>query len=149
MALSLWFVGAAYDDMRKASSLPDIRRAFRAAIGDMHGKQEDPDWLGAAADVLNGQDRRDIRAHYAADNQLLFDQYFDGEDVFGPPADTPKVNFDYTALPEKEFARARKRLLRQFRKANLDLQGTEDAFAAPSAFAKVRGALAVGARAKG
>ena len=133
VAMSLWFVGAAYAQMRQANTMPDIRRAFRAAIGDMHSRRNDPDWLGKAPNVLSPEDRRDIRAHYAADNQALFDRYFGGEDIFGLPEERPKTPLDHADIPEAEFNRVRRRMLKHFRKAKLDMQGTEDLFRAPAA----------------
>lgn len=132
VALSLWFVGAAYGEMRKANSMQDIRRAFRSAIGDMHARKNDLDWLGKAPNVLSGQDRRDIRAHYAEDNLALFDRYFEGKDVFGPPEDSKKTVLDHNAIPEAEFNRVRKRMLKYFRRANLDMGGAEDLFRSPA-----------------
>lgn len=131
VALSLWFVGSAYDEMRKANTMPDIRRAFRAAIGDMHARRNDPDWLGKAPNVLSGQDRRVIRAHYAEDNEALFLRYFGGKDVYGPPEDSAGTSLDYRNIPEAEFNRARKKLLKHFRKAKLGMRGTENLFRAP------------------
>lgn len=131
VAMSLWFVGAAYGELRQANTMPEIRRAFRAAIGDMHARHNDPDWLGRAPNVLGGQDRRDVRAHYADDNKALFDRYFGGEDVFGPPEASERSTLDYKAIPEVEFNRVRRRMLKHFRKAKLDLCGTEDLFRAP------------------
>ena len=133
VALSLWFVDVAYPQMRKVNALPDIRRMFRAAIGDMFARRRDAHWLGAAAEVLSGEDRREIRAHYQVDNQRLFDRYFGGEDVFGPPGDTTKAPLNHTELSPFEFNRARMRLMAQCRLAGLDMAGTEPAFVTPSA----------------
>ena len=132
VALSLWFVGAAYGEMRQANAMPDIRRAFRSAIGDMHARRNDPDWLGKAPNVLSARDRRDIRAHYREDNAAFFQRYFGGEDVFGPPQDRPRTPLDHRDIPEAEFNRARRRMLKHFRKAGLDMRGTEGAFDAPT-----------------
>lgn len=134
VAMSLWFVDTAYTAMRQASEMPDIRRAFRAAIGDMHARGNDPDWLGRAPNVLSGQDRADIRAHYGDDNNALFQRYFDGRDVFGAPEQSEKTSLDPGAIPEAEFNRVRRKMLKHFRRAKLDMQGTEDAFRAPSQF---------------
>lgn len=132
VAMSLWFVDIAYGPMRQANELPDIRRAFRAAIGDMDPRGKDPDWLGRAPNVLSGQDRRDVRTHYAEDNDALFQRYFEGVDVFGAPELAEKTSLDAAAIPEAEFNRARRKMLKQFRRAKLDMQGTEDAFRTPS-----------------
>lgn len=132
VAMSLWFVDVAYGAMRRANEMPDIRRAFRAAIGDMDPRGKDPDWLGRAPNVLSAQDRLDIRAHYAQDNAALFQRHFDGVDVFGAPEATEKTSLDAAAIPEAEFNRVRRKMLKHFRRARLDMQGTEDAFRAPS-----------------
>ena len=132
VAMSLWFVSTCYHEIRETNSLPDIRRGFRAAVGDMHARKNDADWLGKAPNVLSGQDRRDIREHYATDNQALFQRYFAGEDIFGAPEEGPKTSLDYTAIPEAEFNRVRKRMLKHFRKGKLDMRGTEDMFRSSS-----------------
>ena len=132
VAMSLWFVDTAYGAMRQANDMPDIRRAFRAAIGEMDPRGKDADWLGRAPNVLSGQDRRDIRAHYAEDNDALFQRYFDSVDVFGTPEPAEKTTLDAAAMPEAEFNRVRRKMLKHFRRAKLDMQGTEDVFRTPS-----------------
>ncbi len=144
VAMSLWFVGAVYDDIRKFNELPDMRRAFRAGIGEMHARRNDPDWLGRAPVVLSGQDRRDIRAHYGDDNNALFTRYFQGMNVFGDPENSVKDQLDHASIPEREFDLARRKILKHFRRAQLNLRGTEAAFRAPTplSLAWVRSRLA-------
>ena len=92
----------------------------------------DQDWLGRTPEVLSGDDRRASRAHYGEGSQRLFDKYFGGADVFGPPAETSPHDLHHTAMPDREFNKARARLLRQFRRAGIDMRGTEPLFKSQS-----------------
>ena len=87
----------------------------------MNDRTADGTWIGKTPNVLSGGQRREIRAHYAEDNQRLYDDYFHGRVVFDPPKDPVVDSVRWHDIPEEEFGLARRRMLTILRNRGYDV----------------------------
>lgn len=127
VAMSIWFGATLHGKLSKANDgarIP-IRQAFTATISETKKRFKDTDWLGRAAVIFDPADREEIRTAYSADNLALFERYFGGREVFPAVSDAKKTPVDYDAIPRRETAFAKRRLLTNLWRAGLNTAPVE------------------------
>ena len=121
VAFSLWVYEHLQVRNRSAHDFSMIRSAFRSVTRKLQVQFDDQAWMGKAPNIMSLAQRKEIRDHYAADNQKLFDRFFEGEDVFGPVKDKPVDSIRYGNIPADEFDLAKRKMLNVLRKRGFDI----------------------------
>lgn len=83
-----------------------LKRRLAATVRKMARRHDDPDWMGRAPVIFDGDERARIRAVYAEDEKRLADRFFDGVSPFPPPSDPVTSPFGPNTLDPAEMREA-------------------------------------------
>ena len=128
VAFAIWLADEVATAFRERNPREALNLTYFRTVSYLARKFDDGDWFGRGADPLTTEDKAAIRAHYEADNQLLYRVYFNGVEVFPPPAEGRGDPVAPGAVPKREMNVAKRQFRRFAVEHGYKLDGVEDLF---------------------
>ena len=133
VAFAVWVADEVHDRFQALNPGQIVGKPYIRAVKRTAEIFDDEDWIGRDADPMTTAEKQKIRDHYEADNQRLYQTYFDGEEVFAPPGEGRGDPISVDAIPRRELAVAKRRFLHVAEKVSLSVDGIEHLFRPPPA----------------